>query len=122
MNTIKKQKIMLIGLAIGLLVLGIGCAVLGILLLVKGIATAGDVSGILRIVLSCLVLILFCLLVFIGVRWLWVGIALKATEGSIKEGNIAKEGGTVNIKKCGKCGTVLMDNEKVCPNCGKKFE
>ena len=122
MNTIKKQKNMLICLAIVLLLLGVGCAVFGVLMLIKGIANAGDVTGILRIIFASLLLILFIMLTLIGIRWLWVGTALKATEGSIKEGNIAKEGGTMNMKKCDKCGTELKDGETVCSNCGKKFE
>ena len=116
MNTIKKQKNMLICLAIVLLLLGVGCAVFGVLMLIKGIANAGDVTGILRIIFASLLLILFIMLTLIGIRWLWVGTALKATEGSIKEG------GTDNMKKCDKCGTELKDGETVCSNCGKKFE
>jgi RecJ-like exonuclease len=57
-----------------------------------------------------------------GIKFTWVGTALTATTGSVKQGNIAKDGGTVNMVKCDKCGTERKDGETVCSECGKTFE
>ena len=121
MNTIKRQKALLMGLGIGALVLSVLCAVFGTILLINGITAIPEASGVIKTVFGGMLLALFLALIGFGIRWTWVAIALKATEGSIKEGNIAKQGGTVNMRKCDKCGTELLDGETVCSNCGKQF-
>ena len=122
MNKIKGQKALLITFGACAIVISILCAVFGALLLIHGIIGIPETSGIIKTVFGGMLVAIFLALIGFGVRWLWVGLAIKATEGSIKEGNIAKESGTVNMKKCDKCGTELKDGETICSNCGKVFE
>ena len=121
MNSIEKQKRLLIILSICSLVGSLLCLVFGVLLLIKGILAIPEASGIIKTVFGSMLVLLFFALVTFGIRWLWVGLSLKATKGSIKEGNIAKDGGTVNMRKCDKCGPELKEGETVCSNCGKEF-
>ena len=121
MNSIQKQKGWLVGLSVAAIIIGALMLVFGIILLVKGIPAIQEVSGILKVVFGALLILLGLGAIPLGIRWAWVGLALKATQGSIKQGNIAKEGGTVNMIKCDKCGTELKNGETVCSNCGKQF-
>ena len=122
MNSIQKQKGWLIGLSIAMLVLGVVALVVGVILLVSGILAIPELAGILKTVFGGILVLLGLVGIPVGIRWAWVGLVLKATKGSIKQGNIAKEGGTVNMKKCDKCGTERKEGEEVCSNCGKNFE
>ncbi len=122
MNSIEKQKGWLIGISIAMIVLAVAGLVFGIILLVAGISTISTTAGIIKLVFGIILTLAGMVLLPLGIRWAWIGLALSATKGSIKQGNIAKEGGTVNMKKCDKCGTELKDGETVCSNCGKKFE
>ena len=122
MNSIQKQKGWLVGLSIATIIIGIAAIVVGIILLIAGIPAIPELAGILKTVLGALLILFGLAGIPVGIRWAWVGLVLKATKGSIKQGNIAKEGGTVNMKKCDKCGTERQEGEEVCSNCGKKFE
>ena len=126
MNTIQKQKGGLVTLGILAIIAAGLCAVFGVLLLVRGIANVaveGTLTiGIVKIVIGAIMCLLFFPLIGFGIYALAVTMAMKATKGSIKMGNIAKEGGTVNMRKCDKCGTELKDGETVCSNCGKEFK
>lgn len=122
MNTIQKQKGGLIGLSVFLLVIAALLLTFGVILTIKGAASLNETSGIVKLVFGILMLVLSIPSCLLGIRFIWVGFALKATEGSIKMGNIAKDGGTVNMKKCDKCGTERKDGETECSNCGKVFE
>lgn len=128
MNTIQKQKGWLMGLGIGLMVLSIILICCGVPLLVGGIHAVSDAAnsssagGVVMIVFGALMCILFAPGLILGIYYLWVGGYLSATKGSIKQGNIAKEGGTVNMVKCDKCGTEIKAGETVCSNCGKPVE
>ena len=122
MNSIQKQKGWLVGISIATIVIGIAAIVVGIILLIAGIPAISSLSGILKVVGGAILILLGLVAIPLGIRWAWVGLALNATKGSIKQGNIAKEGGTVNMKKCDKCGTERKEGEEVCSNCGKKFE
>lgn len=122
MNSIEKQKGALIGLGIVFLLLGVLAFVGGIVLIIAGVGALGVSEGIVRLVFGIIFVLLSLFVVPLGIKWLWVALAIKATKGSIAEGNIAKEGGTVNMRKCDKCGTKLADGEYVCSNCGKSFE
>lgn len=121
MNSIQKQKGALIGLGVVLLVLSFLSAIFGVILIVSGSANLSSASGIIKLVFGIILSLLTFAFCPAGVKCVWVGSALKATKGSIKQGNIAKEGGTVNMKKCDKCGTEIKDGETVCSNCGKPF-
>ena len=121
MNSIQKQKGWLIALGVVLLVLAAVSAVFGIILLVGGIAKITESAGVIKLIFGIILILVTVLFVPTGLKCVWVGSALKATQGSIKMGNIAKEGGTVNMKKCDKCGTEIKDGETVCSNCGKPY-
>lgn len=122
MNSIQKQKGALIGVGIALIILSILSAVFGIILIVSGSSNLGVASGIIKLVFGIILVLLTFALCPAGIKCVWVGSALKATQGSIKQSNIAKEGGTVNMKKCDKCGTEIKDGETVCSNCGKPYK
>ena len=126
MNTIQKQKGGLVILGILAIIAAVLFAVFGVLLLVRGIsnvAAEGTLTvGIIKIVVGAIMCLLFLPTVGFGIYALAITLAMKATKGSIKMGNIAKEGGTVNMRKCDKCGTELKDGETVCSNCGREFK
>ena len=122
MNKIEKQKGMLVGLGIIAFVMAILTLVFGIILIVHGAGALGEAGGIVKLLFGILLVILSFPLGLFGAKCIWVALALNAVKGSIKEGNIAKEGGTVNMKKCDKCGTERKDGETACSNCGKPFE
>lgn len=122
MNSIQKQKTALIAFGAVLGIVGVLLLVFGIILTVGGVKNITEVGGIIKLVLGIIMIVLSFPASLLGVRLVWVGLALTATNGSIKMGNIAKEGGTVNMVKCDKCGTEIKDGETVCSNCGKPFE
>ena len=122
MNVIKKQKGLLIGLGVISLVASVLLLVFGIILTIKGASNLNQTGGILKLVFGILMILISCPIGFAGIKFVWVGSYMTATEGSIKMGNIAKEGGTINMRKCDKCGTELKDGETKCSNCGKLFE
>lgn len=125
MNKIKQNKGLLMGLGIVCLVLSIGFLIGGVALLVggiKGISDTASAGNILKIVFGAIMALLGIPTLIFGIQATWVAGSLKATEGSIKEGNIAKEGGTVNMIKCDKCGTERKPEDTQCSECGKVFE
>lgn len=122
MNSIQKQKGALIGFGVVLAIVSILLLAFGILLTVKGAQNIGEAAGIIKLVFGVIMLLLFAPCGIAGVRFIWIGSALTATQGSIKMGNIAKEGGTVNMVKCDKCGTEIKAGETACSNCGKPVE
>lgn len=122
MNSIQKQKGWLIALGVVLLVLATVSAVFGVILLVGGISKISESAGVIKLIFGIILILVTVLFVPTGIKCVWVGSALKATQGSIKMGNIAKDGGTVNMKKCDKCGTEIKEGETVCSNCGKPYE
>ena len=125
MNKIQKQKGGLIAIGIIAVVVAILFLAFGILLLVKGIGNVSESSklavGIIKIVLGAIFCLLFIPSIGYGIYSIWIGLTLKAMFGSIKEGNIAKEGGTINMKKCDRCGTEILEGEEKCSNCGKEY-
>ena len=126
MNKIQRQKGGLLIFGIIAFIVSILFVVFGILLLVKGIGNVGDDAtlaiGIIKIVLGAIMCLLFFPSISFAIYAVSITLAMKATKGSIKMDNIAKEGGTVNMRKCDKCGTELKDGETVCSNCGKEFK
>ena len=122
MNIIQKQKAWLIALGVIAFVVSVLFLVFGLILTINGAGNLNSATGIVKFVFGLIMLLLSVPACITGVRFVWVGCAMTATKGSIKMGNIAKDGGTVNMKKCDKCGTELKDGETECSNCGKKFE
>lgn len=122
MNKIQKDKGMLCGLGITSIVFAIGLLAVGIILLLNGIPAIAEGKGIAQVIIGAICLLMFIPAIGFGIYGTWLGFSLKATQGSIKEGNIAKEGGTVNMKKCDRCGTEIKDGETVCSECQKPVE
>ena len=122
MNKIEKQKRALIILGIVIIALSVLSLVFGIVLTVSGAKDLSETINIIKLVFGILLILVSIPFGWASIKYIWVGAYLTATKGSIKEGNIAKEGGTVNMKKCDKCGTEIKDGETVCSNCGKAIE
>lgn len=117
MNKIEKNKKILIGISIGMIVLGVLMLAGGIVLTVFGCKDITKSSGIIKLVFGILLILLSLGVEFYSIPMLITGGALRATQGSIAEGNLAK--GTVNMRKCQICGSEIAENEPFCPNCGK---
>ena len=73
--------------------------------------------GTVNIAFGILLVLLGLFLVPLGLYMLFIGASVKATKGSLKEDNIAING-TVNMKKCKKCGHEVSENDLFCPKCG----
>ena len=122
MNKIEKQKRALIILGVVIIALSVLSLVFGIVLTVSGAKDLSETINIIKLVFGILLILVSIPFGWASIKYIWVGAYLTATKGSINEGNIAKEGGTVNMKKCDKCGTEIKDGETVCSNCGKAIE
>ena len=122
MNTIEKQKRALIILGVVIIALSVLSLIFGIILTVTGAKNLSETINIIKLVFGILLILVSIPFACASIKYIWVGAYLKATQGSIKEGNIAKEGGTVNMKKCDKCGTQIKEGETACSNCGKEIK
>lgn len=111
-------------------------------LLILGIISlvffAGAIAGAIILLLGCqkpglsatdfglqlgwgIVLAVLCAFFFFwGVFAVWTSTAIKATDGSIADPAIVK--GTVNGKKCPKCGCTNTPDSTKCQNCGEPLE
>lgn len=119
MNKIQKSKGALIGISIGGMVLGLALVVAGIILAIfggKGLAGDNITGGILKLVFGILMIPLGGTLIVFGFIFTFTGASLKATNGSVAEGNLAK--GTVNMNKCHICGHEISEGTDFCANCG----
>lgn len=115
MNRIQKGKAGLVALGIISLVLSIVFLILGIVMVVGSVSNIESLN-VIKLVFGIIFIILFIPLLLVGIYFTWVGLALKATKGSIAEDNLGK--GTVNMQLCNNCGSEL-NGDKYCPNCGK---
>ena len=125
MNSIQKKKGALIGLAIAVLVIGLVAFVGGVLLVVFGaldLVNQAWIGGGLKLGFGLLLTILGVIGVGWGIRYIWVGSALKATKGAIAEENLAKDAPGKNIKKCPHCGCTNSAENTVCSNCQKPLD
>ena len=119
-NKIEKQKGVVIGFGIACFVMNIISIIFGILLL-KASGKEGA-TLVLHIVFGIILILLAILLLVLGIRIIWVGSAIKATNGSISEENLAKGDGTNNAKKvCPKCGCTNTLDATECSNCHTQF-
>ena len=124
MNIIQKGKRQLIWLSVILLILAVGFFAGGVVLVVSGamdIAAAGDVFKIvIKFVFGVVLIILGLLGITLGIVMIWTGGAIKAKFGNIAELNTLN--GTVNMKKCPKCGAAIAKDDDFCGVCGKHLE
>lgn len=123
MNKIEKGKKALIWLGVGSFILTIILIVVGIFVIINGAKSLSDgvsVRNIFEIVAGSILLLISFFFAYIGIYFCWVGSAIKATNGSIKDDDLCK--GTVNMKKCKNCGSEVCLSDKVCGQCGNKLE
>ena len=122
MNSIEKGKHNLVSLSVIISLFSTILSALSIAMLIYGINNIknSQVVGIILIVVGAVFALTFLSGIAIGLIMLFTGKALVATKGSIREGNLAKNG-TVNMKKCANCG-IEIGNDEFCPNCGKSQE
>ena len=124
-NVIERRKSQLYTLAIIVTILGFIMTIGGGALIALGAINLGKEAWALGGVMLGFGVVLFilgmCALVW-GIRYIWVASAVKATHGSIAEGNIAKESETENTKKCPKCGATNPEGNKTCGVCGEPLE
>ncbi|MCQ2743144.1 MAG: hypothetical protein MJ239_07675, partial [Bacilli bacterium] len=103
-NKIEKQKGALIGLSVAVTVISVLGFIGGVVLTIFGVINLVNqawVPGILMTVFGVALIVLGIIFAVWGIRFIITGSAIKATEGSIAEVNLAKAG-TVNGKKCPK--------------------
>lgn len=124
MNKIEKNKKTLRMLSIGFIIFGIISLIVGIVLTVlggKGLGGSGSKTGaVIELIFGIILIVGGIAGALFGVIFVWTGSALKATQGSIAEDNLAK--GTVNMKKCVICGNEISGNEEFCPQCGNRTD
>ena len=75
------------------------------------------ITGI-RLVFGILLLLLGIFLALLSIYFIWVGASQVATEGNLKQDNIANRG-TINARLCSKCGNELPAGADFCPKCGQ---
>lgn len=125
-NRIEKEKGFLIALSVIALILGLSAVVGGIVIIANNVAsltsTDTEVTSASIVSLVFSIILLFCgaLLGAFGVRYLWIGLSIKATKGSVAQDNLSK--GTPNGKVCPKCGCTNTPDSTVCTSCGEKLD
>ena len=120
MNSIQKKKGALIGIAIAALILGLAALVGGIILVIfgaKNLVNQNWVAGGLMVAFGGLLVVLGLIGGLWGIRYIWVGSAIKATKGPIAEENLAMNKEGKNVIRCPKCGCANSVENKVCSNC-----
>lgn len=124
-NTIEKQKSALRVIGILALVFGLVAVIGGAFLTVFGVINLVNNNvgaGVVMVILGPISLIIGVPLFIWGIYGTFTASAIKATRGSIADGNIAKENGTVNGKKCPKCGATNTPNASECQVCHTPLE
>ena len=121
-NSIEKQKHALVGISIAIAIISLIGVIGGIILIVCGAKTVMDehLAGGLKIGFGVALVLIGGYFLVLGIYMLLVGSAVKATKGSIAEGNIPKAG-TVNMIKCKNCGAEVKEGEAFCNVCGKSL-
>lgn len=119
-NILKKGKRQLILMSTIFLVLAIALAVVGIILAIQGYTAIGTETALGTIILKAgfgtLMTIFGLIFIAASVVMLWTGAAMKTNLGNTLDESIPK--GTLNMKKCQRCGREIKENEEFCGNCG----
>ena len=114
MNIIEKRKNQLKWLGLGLIILSV-------LMLVGGIVlTALSHGNVLMIVFGVLLIVLSLIGAGFGIAFAWIASALKATAGSLAEGNLGI--GTANMHKCTNCGAEVAVGQTICAKCEENLK
>lgn len=100
-----------------LIIFGVILFALSALAMIGGIALI-TVGAVVAIVFGVVLVLLAIFLLLFSIYFVWVGASQVATNGSLKQGNMAKNG-TVNARLCSKCGNELPKNAVHCPKCGQ---
>ena len=122
MNKNQKGKRAVVWIGVSCLLLAIAGLVAGIWVAVensKSIAVQTTVGNVFGLVAGLILCLMSFGLIWVGIYFTWVGLSVKAFQGSIKDDDLAK--GTVNMKKCSVCGSEVTAEDKVCGNCGKSL-
>jgi len=122
-NRIEKQRGALRGLGIAALVFGFAGLGGGVVMTIFGAINLGAknwLAGALLLVFGILLAIASVVALIWGIYTTWLGFSVKATKGSIAEDNLSK--GTVNGKKCPKCGVTNTCDATECQVCHTPLE
>lgn len=123
MNKIEKGKRSLIIIGVCALVLAVASLVGAVFVIISGVRSVADqvtVANVFELVGGAILIIISFLLIYVGIYFTWVGSAMKATKGSIADGDLCK--GTVNMTKCSKCGSEVDPSDEACANCGASLK
>lgn len=125
MNSIEQKRKALFGLSIFVLILGVLLLVGGVLLIIFGAKDLMNevwVAGGIKLGIGVVLTLLGLASISWGIKYIFVGEAIKATNGAIAEENLAKDAPGKNIKKCPHCGCTNSAENTVCSNCQKPLE
>ena len=118
MNIIEKRKNQLKFIGAIILALGVILAVTGVvLILTSGI---GKDLSVAKLVVGIVLLVLGVAGLALGVSLSWIASSVKATNGSIAEGNLGK--GTANMNKCENCGAEVEAGVTLCAQCEENLK
>ena len=118
MNIIEKRTGQFKFISAIILAIGVILGVTGVILLVN--CGIGKDLSIIKLVFGIILSLLGLLGIGFGIAFTWIGSSLKATKGSIAEGNAAK--GTVNMTKCENCGAEVEPGVKICAKCEENLK
>ena len=117
-NIIEKRKGQFQFISAIIIALGVILGVTGIILLVN--SGIGSDLSVIKLVFGIVLTLLGLLGLGFGIAFTCIGASLKATKGSIAEGNAAK--GTVNMNKCENCGAEVEPGVKICAKCEENLK
>ena len=113
MNKIQKGKAGLIMFGIILLLLTLVCVAGAVA------CTVNTTIGWWMIIFAVILYLLSLFGLIISITFIWTGCAMKATKGTLMEGNIPAENGTLNTTRCPNCGANVKQDDIFCPECSK---
>lgn len=123
MNKIERGKKGLIIIGVCALVLAVASLIGAVFVIISGVKSVANqvsVANVFELVGGAILVIISFLLVYVGIYFTWVGASMKATKGSIADGDLCK--GTVNMTKCSKCGSQVEAGDEACVNCGASLK
>ena len=116
MNSIKKGKKQLYSFAFTLLLAGVVLFASGVVMTVLSLLNEVNVFV---LVFGIIFTVLSTVAIGLGIFFIIMSKAVKATDGSIAEDNIE---GTVNIHKCSNCGQEIEEGKNICAECEENLK